>query len=96
MNNIPIKLADSYKQAYAKYGWESGIEGFCIEYNLLGIAEMANKNIEFLVKRRRTKYLISPTKAKEVAKEWNSFFTRRSDGKLIVVIPQFVCEKIKI
>lgn len=92
---IPVKLKDTYKEAYDKYGWDSGVEGFCIEYNMLKIAELAGKDIEFHVKRRRTKYLINPTKAREIAKEWGSFFTRK-DQKLVVVIPQAACEKVRV
>jgi len=96
MKALPIKLANTYKEAHSKYGWDSGVEGFTVEWNMLTVAEISEKNVEFIVKRRRSKYLINPTRAKSIAKKWGSVYTRKKDKKVIVVIPRSECERIKL
>jgi hypothetical protein len=93
MQVIPIYLEKPYQTAFIKYGWERGVEGFCIEYNMLQIAHMAGKTVEFSVKRRRKKYRIEPEMAQMVAKEHKSFFTNKM-GKVVVVVPANRCEVI--
>lgn len=93
---LPIKLANTYKEADSKYGWSTGVEGFAVEWNMLTVAEMSGKEVEFRIKRRRSKYVINPTRAKEVAKAWGSIYTRKKDKKVIVVIPKSECERIKL
>lgn len=94
--NLPIKLTNTYKEAYEKYGWEVGMEGFCVDWNMLSIAEMSNKNIEFVIKRRRVKFVISPNRAKEVCRHHSSIFTRKRDKRVVAVIPRSECERVKI
>lgn len=91
---IPVKLNETYAQAGIKYGWGVGVEGLTVEYNLVTIAEMADKALRFVIKRRKKQYVINATKAKEVAKLYGSFFTRK-DMKVIIVIPCSQCEVIR-
>lgn len=93
--NFPIKLAKTYKEAHHKYGWQSGIEGFCVDWNMLRIAEMSNKDVEFIVKGRRKKFVINPAKALRVSKNWGSIYTRKRDQKVIVVVPKSECQEVQ-
>jgi len=95
MQTIPVKLHKTFKDADSKYGWEEGVEGLCVDFNTLTVAEMAQKRIEFVIKGRRKKFVIDPTKAKNIANRWDSFFTRRHDRKVVVVLPLNECERVE-
>lgn len=92
---ITIKLAKTWSDAWLRYGWERGTEGFCVDYSLLTIAQMADKDILFTVKRRKRAYMIDPDYAKYVIKENASVFTRKKDKKPVAVIPSNKCTIIE-
>lgn len=96
INTIPIKLQNTYKNAYFKYGWQNGVEGLCVDFSLVQVAMMAKKDLDFVVKRRKAIYRINPSKAYRVANKWQSYFTRRKDHKLVIVVPRSECERIII
>lgn len=91
---LPIKLKKPWTDAYKKYRWGFGIEGFCVDYHLIEIAEMCGKDLVFVIQCRKKKYVIDPQEAKSVAKIHRSVFTRHSDRKPVAVIPVTACEVV--
>lgn len=95
---IPVKLDKTWADAYVRYKWESGVEGFCVRKTIVHIAEMANKPLLFLVKRRRRGYMISPKQALEIANKYNAYYTISNLGRneLVVVIPRTACRSVAL
>lgn len=94
MSVISVKLQSIWSEAGSKYEFGKNIGGLCIDYSLLNIAQMAGKDIEFSVKRRKNKYRIAPMHAKEVCKQYKSVYTRKRDRKPVAVVPISACEVI--
>jgi len=89
-----IKIKKTWQDAYMKYDWEDRTEGLCIDYSLLQIAEMAQKDLLFVIQKRSRKYQINPEYAQYVVKKHQSVFTRKSDRKPVAVIPLSKCQVV--
>jgi len=94
MQVLQIKLAKEWPKANKKFGWVPEIVALPVEYNMLLIAQMANKHVQFSIDGRKDMFLISPETALEVVKLYRSVFTRVYDKKIIAVIPSSACNKL--
>ena len=80
---ITITLRQPFWGAYAKYGWESRVEGFGIAEEKVNQALDQDKRL--VVSFKYGKYSISPKKAVETAEKYQSYFFARDNTKLLII-----------
>jgi hypothetical protein len=89
-NYLKVKIRSPFKDANMNYGDEFGSIGFPLRYKLLEIADMADKDFLFQVKRYKKQFFIDKDKARYLAKKFNAFFTAKNKD-LYIVVPKDHC-----
>ena len=86
-----IKLREPYWNAYAKYGWNNGVEGYGVDITLIKKARLTGEDIE--IQYKKTVYSVPVEKVVEFYKAspiTPLFIAKR--GKRLVQIPRTLLE----
>ena len=89
--HLLIRLHEPFWGAWQKYSWEKGIEGFGLSLALIKRAKTLKKKL--MVSFPYGRYEITPRKACNQVKKYNSRFIAK-DGTELYVIPRNACERI--